>query len=62
MLNEKSREVHLIAKTLLDEETLEIEQIKRLIENGTLDGSGEGEPSSLSKNQQRNLSLIRLAA
>ncbi len=49
LLNEKSREVHLIAQTLLTEETLEIEQIKRLIETGTLDGSGEGEPSSLSK-------------
>jgi cell division protease FtsH len=49
LLNEKSREVHLIAQTLLTEETLEIEQIKRLIETGTLDGSGDGEPSSLSK-------------
>ncbi|MFC5653358.1 ATP-dependent zinc metalloprotease FtsH [Paenibacillus solisilvae] len=42
LLNEKSKEVHLIAQTLLTEETLELEQIKRLIETGTLDGSGEG--------------------
>lgn len=37
LLNEKSKEVHLIAQTLLSEETLEMEQIKRLIETGTLD-------------------------
>jgi cell division protease FtsH len=42
LLTEKSKEVHLIAQTLLTEETLELEQIKRLIESGTIDGSGEG--------------------
>ncbi|BBH23326.1 ATP-dependent zinc metalloprotease FtsH [Paenibacillus baekrokdamisoli] len=40
LLSEKSKEVHLIAQTLLTEETLELEQIKRLIETGTLDGAG----------------------
>ncbi|XEC94964.1 ATP-dependent zinc metalloprotease FtsH [Paenibacillus tarimensis] len=38
LLNEKNKEVHLIAKTLLEKETLELEQIKRLIDTGTLDG------------------------
>ncbi|MGG4032426.1 ATP-dependent zinc metalloprotease FtsH [Paenibacillus cisolokensis] len=38
LLSEKSKEVHLIAQTLLKEETLDIEQIKRLIETGSLDG------------------------
>jgi len=48
LLDDKSKEVHLIAQTLLEEETLELEQIKRLIETGTLqapegeDGSNEG--------------------
>ncbi|SDX84472.1 ATP-dependent zinc metalloprotease FtsH [Paenibacillus sp. CF384] len=47
LLTEKSREMHLIAKTLLTEETLELEQIKRLIEGGSAEGSeGEGEGSS----------------
>ncbi|WP_270167108.1 ATP-dependent zinc metalloprotease FtsH [Paenibacillus sp. SYP-B4298] len=43
LLNEKSKEVHLIAQTLLAEETLEFEQIKRLIDTGSLAGSTEGE-------------------
>ncbi|WP_053373350.1 ATP-dependent zinc metalloprotease FtsH [Paenibacillus sp. FJAT-27812] len=42
LLSEKSKEMHLIAQTLLSEETLELEQIKRLVETGTL----EGGPSS----------------
>ncbi|MEF2247603.1 MULTISPECIES: ATP-dependent zinc metalloprotease FtsH [unclassified Paenibacillus] len=36
LLQEKSKEMHLIANTLLSEETLEMDQIKSLIENGTL--------------------------
>lgn len=36
LLNEKSEEMHLIAKTLLEVETLELEQIKSLIETGTI--------------------------
>jgi len=36
LLQEKSREMHLIANTLLDVETLEIEQIKSLITTGEL--------------------------
>ncbi|MCQ6563707.1 ATP-dependent zinc metalloprotease FtsH [Paenibacillus mendelii] len=45
LLTEKSKEVHLIAQTLLAEETLELEQIKRLIDHGTLEGgdSSDGE-------------------
>ncbi|WP_336790717.1 ATP-dependent zinc metalloprotease FtsH [Paenibacillus sp. MMO-177] len=54
LLTEKSREVHLIAQTLLKEETLELEQIKNLIESGDLaggtepagEGSGAAESSS----------------
>ncbi|WP_020620859.1 ATP-dependent zinc metalloprotease FtsH [Paenibacillus daejeonensis] len=37
VLTEKSKEMHLIAQTLLEVETLEMDQIKRLIETGTLD-------------------------
>lgn len=49
LLTEKSKEMHLIAQTLLTEETLEMEQIKNLIEKGTLTGDGgapEGEGSA----------------
>lgn len=42
LLSEKSKEVHLIAQTLLNEETLEMEQIKTLIETGSLTGGSEG--------------------
>ncbi len=42
LLTEKSEEMHLIAQTLLNEETLEMEQIKSLIEKGVL-GSGDSE-------------------
>ncbi|AZN38928.1 ATP-dependent zinc metalloprotease FtsH [Paenibacillus albus] len=45
VLTEKSKEMHLIAQTLLTEETLELEQIKRLIEGGSA-GSSEGESTS----------------
>lgn len=40
LLTEKSKEMHLIAQTLLGEETLEMDQIKRLIEIGSLKGDG----------------------
>lgn len=40
LLTEKSKEMHLIAQTLLGEETLEMDQIKRLIETGSLKGDG----------------------
>ncbi|MFF2890582.1 ATP-dependent zinc metalloprotease FtsH [Paenibacillus sp. NPDC057967] len=49
LLTEKSKEMHLIANTLLTEETLEMEQIKSLIEKGVLKVEGEspsGEGSS----------------
>ena len=36
LLNDEEREVHLIAETLLEVETLELEQIKRLMETGEL--------------------------
>ncbi|HTG70811.1 MAG TPA: ATP-dependent zinc metalloprotease FtsH [Candidatus Udaeobacter sp.] len=39
LLTEKSKEMHIIAQTLLSEETLELDQIKRLVETGSLDGS-----------------------
>ncbi len=40
LLTEKTEAVHLIAQTLLKEETLEIEQIKRLIDTGSLTVEG----------------------
>ncbi|TVX95811.1 ATP-dependent zinc metalloprotease FtsH [Cohnella terricola] len=46
LLTEKSEEMHLIAKTLLDEETLDLEQIKSLIEKGVIEVSEDGEGSS----------------
>jgi cell division protease FtsH len=46
LLTEKSEEVHLLAKTLLEQETLELEQIKRLLEKGNLNGSSDGSGSA----------------
>ncbi|REK69245.1 ATP-dependent zinc metalloprotease FtsH [Paenibacillus paeoniae] len=49
LLTEKSKEMHLIAQTLLSEETLEMDQIKSLIEEGVLNAKGDsssGEGSS----------------
>ncbi|WP_338553849.1 ATP-dependent zinc metalloprotease FtsH [Paenibacillus sp. KS-LC4] len=46
LLTEKSKEVHIIAETLLSVETLEMEQIKRLIETGTLE-LAEGETENV---------------
>ncbi|WP_017815520.1 MULTISPECIES: ATP-dependent zinc metalloprotease FtsH [Paenibacillus] len=42
LLQKHSREMHLVAQTLLEVETLDFEQIKYLIENGSLEGLGEG--------------------
>lgn len=38
LLKKHEREMHLIANTLIEEETLEMEQIKHLIETGSLEG------------------------
>lgn len=47
LLTEKSREMHLIAKTLLDEETLDLDQIKSLIETGEIsEDTGGGTPAN----------------
>ncbi|MNK29063.1 ATP-dependent zinc metalloprotease FtsH [compost metagenome] len=52
LLMKYSKEVHLIAETLLEVETLELDQIKQLIETGKLtsdpdgDGSGSSESGS----------------
>jgi cell division protease FtsH len=46
LLTEKSEQMHLIAKTLLQVETLDLEQIKSLIEKGSLEGSGDGDGST----------------
>lgn len=43
ILTKHSKEVHLIANTLLEMETLELEQIKNLIETGSAEGNGSGE-------------------
>lgn len=47
LLTEKSAEVHLVANTLLSEETLDLEQIKGLIEKGDINAEtgGDGEDS-----------------
>ncbi|KOR75822.1 ATP-dependent zinc metalloprotease FtsH [Paenibacillus solani] len=53
ILTKHSKEVHLIANTLLEMETLELEQIKNLIETGSAEGngsSGEGEGEGSSEN------------
>lgn len=42
ILTKHSKEVHLIANTLLEMETLELEQIKNLIETGSAEGNGNG--------------------
>ncbi|MEV5030792.1 ATP-dependent zinc metalloprotease FtsH [Paenibacillus sp. LPE1-1-1.1] len=46
LLSEKSKEMHLIAQTLLSEETLELEQIKRLVETGSLNGSSSSDTTA----------------
>ncbi|PZD94847.1 cell division protein FtsH [Paenibacillus sambharensis] len=53
LLNEKSREVTLIAETLLKEETLELEQIKRLIDTGTLEGGSDDNTSGETPEETR---------
>lgn len=49
LLTEKSREMHLIAKTLLEEETLDLEQIKSLIEKGEIVEDEGGAPTEETK-------------
>jgi cell division protease FtsH len=46
LLSEKSKEMHLIAQTLLSEETLELEQIKRLVETGSLNSSSSSDTTA----------------
>lgn len=53
LLTEKSAEMHLIAKTLLDVETLDLEQIKSLIEKGIIVPSEDGEGSSSSGEESK---------
>ncbi|WP_217597001.1 ATP-dependent zinc metalloprotease FtsH [Cohnella sp. GbtcB17] len=43
LLTEKSAEVHLLANTLLSQETLELEQIKALIEKGDINAVSDGD-------------------
>src|SRR5690606_14349361 len=42
LLTDKTEEVRLIAETLLEQETLDIDQIKSLIEKGKLEVAEEG--------------------
>jgi len=52
LLNEKSKEMHLIANTLLEVETLDIDQIKSLLDTGSLpepDASGSAPASTSSQ-------------
>lgn len=46
LLTEKSREMHLIANTLLEEETLDLDQIKSLIETGEIAAEDGGETAT----------------
>lgn len=46
LLIKHSKEMHLIANTLLEKETLELDQIKELIEQGYLTEDGKPEPKS----------------
>jgi cell division protease FtsH len=55
LLTDKSSAVHLLANTLLEQETLELEQIKNLIERGTVEGGegeGEGGPNGSSSDSE----------
>lgn len=58
LLSEKSKEMHLIAQTLLSEETLELEQIKRLIETGSLDGDGSSEEGSTTASESTSEPIV----
>ncbi|WP_068621747.1 ATP-dependent zinc metalloprotease FtsH [Paenibacillus tuaregi] len=49
LLMKYSKEVHLIAETLLEVETLELDQIKQLIETGKLTPDADGEDSGSSE-------------
>ncbi|WP_433944875.1 ATP-dependent zinc metalloprotease FtsH [Paenibacillus sp. SN-8-1] len=49
LLMKYSKEVHLIAETLLEVETLELDQIKQLIETGKLTPDPDGDGSSSSE-------------
>ena len=46
LLQKHSREMHLIAQTLLEVETLDLEQIKELIETGSLSDTGNSDNNS----------------
>lgn len=58
LLSKHAKEVHLIANTLLEKETLELEQIKNLIETGTVEGNGGGEGSGSSENGEPTIDNI----
>ncbi|WP_106769530.1 ATP-dependent zinc metalloprotease FtsH [Paenibacillus faecalis] len=63
LLTKHSKEVHLIANTLLEKETLELEQIKQLIETGELsEDSGESgqEPSENGEPVIDNIGDVRV--
>lgn len=57
ILNEHGDKVHLIANTLLERETLDIDMIRQLLENGKLDEKGtpdsEGSPQESSAEAQQ---------
>ncbi|WP_308637052.1 ATP-dependent zinc metalloprotease FtsH [Paenibacillus silvisoli] len=58
VLTEKSKEVHLIAQTLLSEETLELEQIKRLIESGSAEGIDDVDGSTVASSEPKAEPII----
>lgn len=66
LLVKHSKEVHLIAQTLLEEETLEMEQIKQLIETGSLgnkaasDNGNEGTPNESGEAIIDNIGDVRV--
>ncbi|HEY2492361.1 MAG TPA: ATP-dependent zinc metalloprotease FtsH [Paenibacillus sp.] len=58
LLIKHSKEMHLIANTLLEVETLEMDQIKQLIEQGYLDEAGESEGSTDSNAEENGTPII----
>ncbi|MDO7908590.1 ATP-dependent zinc metalloprotease FtsH [Paenibacillus sp. JX-17] len=63
LLIKHTREMHLIAQTLLEEETLDLEQIRNLIETGSLDGkggNGDGNPTEGGEATIDNIGDVRV--
>ncbi|WP_138496117.1 ATP-dependent zinc metalloprotease FtsH [Paenibacillus pinistramenti] len=58
LLTKHTKEVHLIAETLLERETLELEDIKQLIENGRIEEDNDDNGSSDSGSNESGAPII----